>query len=164
MGFDFEPDALGRTVDVPQRNELIAEKYFEIIGGKDPVKTIVFAASISHANNLRYALIRKFNALHELPPNNSVAESFIVTIHNQIAGASDLIKEFAKPLKPLPGETRRRVVEQALRGELTAPRPLVAVSVEMLSTGVDAPDIDMLVMARPNTGVQSLAPSSVAFP
>lgn len=146
MGFDFEPDALGRTVDVPQRNELIAEKYFEIIGGKDPVKTIVFTASIPHANNLRYALIRKFNALHDLPPNHSAAESFIVTIHNQIAGAGDLIKEFAKPLT---GESRHRIVEQAVHGKLTALRPLVAVSVEMLSTGVDAPDIDALIMARP---------------
>jgi type I restriction enzyme R subunit len=32
MGFDYEPEQLGRAVDVPQRNELIAEKYFEILG------------------------------------------------------------------------------------------------------------------------------------
>lgn len=31
MGFDFEPEDLGRRVDVPKRNELIAEKYFKII-------------------------------------------------------------------------------------------------------------------------------------
>ena len=57
MGFDFEPDELGMAVDVPERNKLIAEKYFEILGTREPVKTIVFAASIAHAKNLRYSLI-----------------------------------------------------------------------------------------------------------
>ena len=53
MGFDFDPEDLGRAVDVPQRNELIADKYFaDVIGSRWPVKTIIFAASIAHANNL----------------------------------------------------------------------------------------------------------------
>ncbi len=147
MGFDFDPEDLGRAVDVPQRNELIAEKYFnDVIGSRQPVKTIVFAASIAHANNLRYALIRKFNELNHLPPNDASAETFIVPIHNQVPGAADLIKEFQKPLT---AEERDRIVQRALRGELHDPHPIVAVSVEMLSTGVDAPDVECLVMARP---------------
>jgi type I restriction enzyme, R subunit len=74
MGFDFEPDELGRAVDVPERNKLISDKYFEILGTRQPVKTIVFAASIAHAKNLRYALIAKYNELNNLPPNDARAE------------------------------------------------------------------------------------------
>jgi len=147
MGFDFDPKDLGRAVDVPQRNELIAEKYFtDVIGSRKPLKTIVFAASIAHANNLRYALIRKFNELNHLPPNDASAEAFIVPIHNQVPGAAELIQEFRKPL---PAEERARVIERALNGGLTVPQPVIAVSVEMMSTGVDAPDVECLVMARP---------------
>jgi hypothetical protein len=46
MGFDFEPEDLGRRVDVPRRNELIAEKYFEVIGYEQThiiPKTLVLA-------------------------------------------------------------------------------------------------------------------------
>ncbi|MFH1919769.1 MAG: DEAD/DEAH box helicase family protein, partial [Planctomycetota bacterium] len=64
MGFDFEPNQWGRAGDVPQRNAMIAEKYFEVIGRRGPIKTIVFAAGIRHAVNLRYALIRQYNELH----------------------------------------------------------------------------------------------------
>lgn len=146
MGFDFEPEALGRTVDVPERNELIAEKYFEVIKDDDPVKTIVFAASIAHANHLRYALIRAFNERHDLPPEDAAAEKFIVAIHNEVPGAIELIQEFQKTRTDAKQE---QIIQRALNDELTAPIPIVAVGVGMLDTGIDAPDVEMLVMARP---------------
>jgi type I restriction enzyme R subunit len=146
MGFDFEPEALGRTVDVPERNELIAEKYFEVIESDEPVKTIVFAASIAHANHLRYALIRAFNERHDLPPEDAAAERFIVAIHNEVPGANDLIQEFQKTRT---GAEQERIIQRALNDELTAPIPIIAVGVGMLDTGIDAPDVEMLVMARP---------------
>jgi type I site-specific restriction endonuclease len=61
-------DELGRAVDVPERHKPITDKYFAILGTRQPVKTIVFAASIAHAKNLRYALIAKYNELNNLPP------------------------------------------------------------------------------------------------
>ena len=130
LGFDFDPEDLGRAVDVPQRNELIAEKYFEVINfekEKKLKKALVFAASIQHANNLRYAFIRKYNEFMGLPPDDAEAEDFIVAIHTGMPNAKDLIREF-----------------QRINGRIK-----IAVSIDMLSTGIDAPDIEVLVMARP---------------
>ncbi|AEJ61479.1 type III restriction protein res subunit [Spirochaeta thermophila DSM 6578] len=146
MGFDFEPEQLGRAVDVPQRNRLIAEKYFEVIGTRQPVKTIVFAASIAHAKNLRYALIEKYNELNNLPPNDAAAEKFIVAVHNEMPGARTLIEEFQKIT---PAEERKAIIEQAHKDPNMAPRPIVLVGVGMLDTGIDAPDVEVLLMARP---------------
>jgi type I restriction enzyme R subunit len=146
MGFDFEPEQLGRAVDVPQRNRLIAEKYFEIIGVRQPVKTMVFAASIAHAKNLRYALIEKYNELNNLPPNDASAEKFIVAVHNEMTGANTLIEEFQKVMTP---EERRYIIEQAHKDPHMATRPIVLVGVGMLDTGIDAPDVEVLLMARP---------------
>ncbi|GMV92344.1 MAG: hypothetical protein AMXMBFR82_21220 [Candidatus Hydrogenedentota bacterium] len=127
MGFDFEPEQLGRAVDVPKRNAMIAEKYFEVIGRRDPVKTIVFAASIRHAVNLRYALINRYNELHHLPPTDATAEDFIVAIHNELKDARDKIEEF-----------------QRIGGDIK-----IAIGVGMLDTGIDAPDVEAILMARP---------------
>jgi type I restriction enzyme R subunit len=114
-------------VDVPKRNTMIAEKYFEVIGRRDPVKTIVFAASIRHAVNLRYALISRYNELHHLPPTDAKAEDFIVAIHNELKDARDKIKEF-----------------QRIGGDIR-----IAVGIGMLDTGIDAPDVEVILMARP---------------
>lgn len=146
MGFDFEPEQLGRAVDVPQRNRLIAEKYFEVIGTREPVKTIVFAASIAHAKNLRYALIEKYNELNNLPPNDASAEKFIVAVHSEMPGARELIEEFQKVTGP---EERKAIIRQAHGDPNMPPRPIVLVGVGMLDTGIDAPDVEVLLMARP---------------
>lgn len=147
MGFDFEPDQLGRAVDVPQRNRLIAEKYFEdILGTRQPVKTMVFAASIAHAKNLRYALIEEYNRRNNLPPNDAAAEKFILAVHNEMAGARELIEEFQKVTGP---EERKAIIDQAHKDSNMAPRPIILVGVGMLDTGIDAPDVEVLLMARP---------------
>jgi type I restriction enzyme R subunit len=147
MGFDFEPEQLGRAVDVPQRNCLIAEKYFDdILGIREPVKTIVFAASIAHAKNLRYALIEEYNRRNNLPPNDAAAEKFILAVHNEMPGARELIEEFQKITTP---EERKVIIEQAHKDLHMAPRPIVLVGVGMLDTGIDAPDVEVLLMARP---------------
>ncbi len=147
MGFDFEPDQLGRAVDVPQRNRLIAEKYFEdILGTRTPVKTLVFAASIAHAKNLRYALIDEYNRRNNLPPNDAVAEKFIVAVHNEMTGAAELIEEFQKVTD---AAERKAIIDQAHKDPNMAPRPIVLVGIGMLDTGIDAPDVEVLLMARP---------------
>jgi type I restriction enzyme R subunit len=63
----------------------------------------------------------------ELPPDDATAEDFIVAIHTGMPNAKDLIKEF-----------------QRINSRIK-----IAVSIDMLSTGIDAPDIEVLVMARP---------------
>jgi len=147
MGFDFEPDQLGRAVDVPQRNQLIAAKYFEdILGTRDPVKTIVFAASIAHAKNLRYALIEEYNRRNNLPPNDADAEKFIVAVHNEMHGAQGLIEEFQKVTDVA---DREAIIEQAHKDPNMSPRPIILVGIGMLDTGIDAPDVEVLLMARP---------------
>ncbi|MGD0480889.1 MAG: DEAD/DEAH box helicase family protein [Terracidiphilus sp.] len=147
MGFDFEPDQLGRAVDVPQRNHLIAQKYFEdILGTRQPAKTMVFAASIAHAKNLRYALIEEYNRRNNLPPNDAAAEKFIVAVHNEMPGAQGLIEEFQKITGP---DERKAIVTQAHKDTNMAPRPIILVGVGMLDTGIDAPDVEVLLMARP---------------
>jgi type I restriction enzyme R subunit len=147
MGFDFEPDQLGRAVDVPQRNQLIAEKYFEdILGTRQPVKTMVFAASIAHAKNLRYALIEEYNRRNNLPPNDAAAEKFILAVHNEMAGARELIEEFQKVTGP---DERKTIVDQAHKDPNMAPKPIILVGIGMLDTGIDAPDVEVLLMARP---------------
>ncbi|MBW8042162.1 MAG: DEAD/DEAH box helicase [Planctomycetes bacterium] len=147
MGFDFEPEQLGRAVDVPQRNQLIAEKYFEdILGTRQPVKTIVFAASIAHATNLRYAMIEEYNRRNNLPPNDAAAEKFIVAVHNEMAGARDLIEEFQKITG---SDERKAIIDQAHKDTNMAPKPIILVGIGMLDTGIDAPDVEILLMARP---------------
>lgn len=147
MGFDFEPDQLGRAVDVPQRNELIAEKYFEdILGTRQPAKTMAFAASIAHAKNLRYALIEEYNRRNNLPPNDAAAEKFIVAVHNEMSGAQELIEEFQKITGP---DERKAIITQAHKDPNMAPRPIILVGIGMLDTGIDAPDVEVLLMARP---------------
>lgn len=130
LGFDFNPEDLGRAVDVPQRNMMIAEKFFEAIDYTNTgilKKALVFTASIQHANNLRYALIRKYNELSGFPLDDAAAERFIRAIHTGMPNPTSLTTDFQRIGSPIK----------------------IAVSIDMLSTGIDAPDIDVLVMARP---------------
>lgn len=147
MGFDFEPEQLGRAVDVPQRNQMIAEKYFEdILGTRQPAKTIVFAASIAHAKNLRYALIAEYNRPNNLLPNDAAAEKFIVAVHHEMPASRELIEEFQKVTEAV---ERKAIIEQTHKDPDMQPRPIVLVGVGMLDTGIDAPDVEVLLMARP---------------
>jgi len=130
LGYDFDPNDLGKKVDIPMRNELIAEKYFEEINFKETKelkKAIVFAASIKHAENLRLAFIRKYNELMGHSPDNAEAEEIFRSIHSAIPNHEELVREFQSPNS----------------------RIKVAFTVDLLSTGIDAPDVEVIVMARP---------------
>ena len=130
LGYDFDPDDLGRKVDIPMRNELIAEKYFGSINFKERrvlEKAIVFSASIKHAENLRLAFIRKYNELMGFPQDNAESEDIFVSVHSGISNHKELVNEF-----------------QSLNSRIK-----VAFTVDLLSTGIDAPDVEAIVMARP---------------
>ena len=130
LGYDFDPNDLGKKVDIPMRNELIAEKYFESIKfneTKELKKAIVFAASIQHAENLRLAFIRKYNELIGYSLDNAESEKLFVSIHSAISNHKELVNEFQTPNSTIK----------------------VAFTVDLLSSGVDAPDVEAIVMARP---------------
>jgi len=53
---------------VPPRNELVAAIYFyHFAENRQPLKPLVFAASISHAENLGRVLIEEYNRRNDLP-------------------------------------------------------------------------------------------------
>jgi type I restriction enzyme R subunit len=99
-----------------------------------------------HAKNLRYALIEEYNRRNNLPPNDAAAEKFIVAVHNEMSGAQELIEEFQKITG---ADERKAIVAQAHKDPNMALRPIILVGIGMLDTGIDAPDVEVLLMARP---------------
>lgn len=120
--YTFAISQIEKKVNVPARNRLICEEFLKY-ALKTPDgaigKTIFFAVSQDHAA----ALAKGLNAL--VPEANG---KFAEVITSRIKGASDLAKAFRKD-------------------ENYWPR--VAVSVDMLSTGYDCPELLNIVLARP---------------
>ncbi len=120
--YTFAISQIEKKVNVPARNKLICEEFLKY-ALKTPDgaigKTIVFAVSQDHAA----ALAKGLNAL--VPEANG---RFAEVITSRVKGASDLAKAFRKD-------------------ENYWPR--VAVSVDMLSTGYDCPELLNIVLARP---------------
>lgn len=120
--YTFTISQLEKKVNVPKRNQLICEEFLKYVL-KTPDgsigKTIIFAVSQDHAG----ALAKELNAL--MPEANG---RFAQVITSRVKGASDFAKAFRK-------------------NENYWPR--VAVSVDMLSTGYDCPEILNIVLARP---------------
>lgn len=120
--YTFAISQIEKKVNVPARNRLICEEFLKY-AYKTPDgsigKTIVFAVSQEHAA----ALSKLLNAL--MPEGNG---KFAQVITSRVKGASELAKSFRKD-------------------ENYWPR--VAVSVDMLSTGYDCPELLNIVLARP---------------
>ena len=120
--YTFAISQIEKKVNVPKRNQLICEEFLKYVL-KTPDgsigKTIIFAVSQDHAS----ALAKTLNAL--VPEANG---RFAQVITSRVKGASDLSKAFRKD-------------------ENYWPR--VAVSVDMLSTGYDCPELLNIVLARP---------------
>lgn len=120
--YTFAISQLEKKVNVPARNRLICEEFLKY-AKKTPDgsigKTLVFAVSQDHAA----ALAKSLNSL--VPDSNG---KFAQVITSRVKGASGLAKTFRKD-------------------ENYWPR--VAVSVDMLSTGYDCPEVLNIVLARP---------------
>jgi type I restriction enzyme R subunit len=120
--YTFTISQIEKKVNVPKRNQLICEEFLKY-ALKTPDgaigKTIFFAVSQNHAA----ALARTLNSL--MPEANG---RFAQVITSRVRGASELAKSFRKD-------------------ENYWPR--VAVSVDMLSTGYDCPEVLNIVLARP---------------
>ncbi len=119
--YTYKISQIEKRVMVPRRNELICQQFLQN-ALKTPNgaigKSIIFAVSQNHA----VAIARELNRL--TPEHNG---KFAEVITSRVTGASDLAKQFRKD-------------------ENFYPR--IAVSVDMLTTGFDCPEVLNIVLAR----------------
>jgi len=111
-----------KKVSIPKRNELMMRELLEYAlrtPNKDIGKTIIFAVNQRHALALE-------KILNNLKPEFN--GRFAQTITSQITGAHELAKDFRSD---------------------TVQLPRIAVSVDMLTTGFDAPEVLNVVLCRP---------------
>lgn len=124
-GEDYRPTDLERYITVEDRNKLMVKEFVAVEkarGGEHPRKTIVFAVTKKHADQLT----RFFNA--EYP---------------EFAG------RYAEAITTDTVDPERR----AIRRFKKEPFPVIAVSVGMLDTGFDCPEVENLIMMRPTQSV-----------
>lgn len=113
---------LERKVYLPKRNEAMMREFLDQADhapNGEVGKSLIFAVSQNHA----VALTKVLNSL--TPEYNG---RFAEVITSRVKGAHDIAKEFAD-------------IENKL--------PRVAVTVDMLATGFDAPEVQNVVLARP---------------
>jgi len=113
---------LEKKVFIPKRNELMMKEFLEYAQKTpdgDTGKTIIFAVNQNHALNLE-------KVLNSLKPEFN--GRFAQTITSQVRDAHELAKDF-------------RNIDNKL--------PRIAVSVDMLTTGFDAPEVQNVVLCRP---------------
>lgn len=121
-GENYKIRDLEKKVYLPERNKAMMAEFLEYAerNNRDEIgKTIVFAVSQRHALELEKVL----NAMH--PEYNG---RFARTITSSVHGASEIARDFKNPDNQL---------------------PRIAVSVDMLTTGFDAPEVQNIVLARP---------------
>ena len=115
---------LERKVYFPKRNEAMMREFLDQADrtpNGEVGKSLIFAVSQNHA----VALAKILNGL--TPEYNG---RFAEVITSRVKGAHDIAKAFADP------ETRPNL-------------PRVGVTVDMLATGFDAPEVQNVVLARP---------------
>lgn len=104
------------TID--QALELLMEQGLKVEGGDRLGKTIIFARSKQHAEEI----VKRFDANYRHYDGH-----FAQVIHSGISNAESLLDDFSDPHK----------------------QPTIAVSVDMLDTGVDVPEVVNLVFFKP---------------
>lgn len=119
-GEDYSPEDLERKINIPARNEQVAQAYFAEEEKRDPKKSrkaIVYAVTKRHAAQLAYY----FN---QAKPEYKGRFAEVIT--------SDT-------------EDPRSAIRKFKLEEL----PMIAVSVGMMDTGIDAPMVENIIMVRP---------------
>lgn len=119
-GEDYNPEDLERRINVPARNERIAQSYRQEEEKREPKrhrKAIVFAITQNHAAQLAYYLNQTYPEF-----GGRFAEVITSNVQN---------------------------VDQAIARFKKEEFPYVAVSVGMLDVGFDAPKVENLLMIRP---------------
>ncbi|SDJ58016.1 type I restriction enzyme, R subunit [Ferrimonas sediminum] len=122
---DFDASQVDKAIFNKDTNRAILrnlmEKGLRDVDGQLPGKSIVFARSIQHAELLA-------DLFYELYPQHD--SNFCRVIHSKYERADELIDDFKST--------------EGKQGEIT-----VAVSVDMLDTGIDVPECVNLVFAKP---------------
>ncbi len=119
-GEDYNPEDLERKINVPARNEKVAQTYLaeeEKRGSKKMRKAIAYAVTKRHASQLAYY----FN---QAKPEYKGRFAEVITSDTEDPR----------------GALRRFKLEKL---------PMIAVSVGMMDTGIDAPMVENLIMVRP---------------
>lgn len=116
----FQVEAFNRRVVTQEFNRVVAEELARHIDPALPGKTLVFAATDAHADTVANELKKAFAGAYGAVEDGAVAK---------ITGSIDR-----------PGQMIRRFRNDAL--------PKVAVTVDLLTTGVDVPSIVSLVFLR----------------
>jgi type I restriction enzyme R subunit len=119
-GEDYSPEDLERKINVPARNEQVAQAYFTEEEQRDPKKirkAIVYAVTKRHAAQLAYY----FN---QAKPEYKGRFAEVITSDTEDPR----------------GSIRRFKLEEM---------PMIAVSVGMMDTGIDAPMVENIIMVRP---------------
>lgn len=118
----YKINDLEKKVFLPERNKLMMQEFLAY-AEKTPTgeigKSIVFAVSQNHAKKLT-------QILNELRPEYNGRFAEIIT--SLVPKAHEIARDFKNPDRKL---------------------PRVAVSVDMLTTGFDAPEVQNIVLARP---------------
>ena len=131
-----DPRALERKFTIPERNRAIVREFRDVMengfAGRDGVrrfpsrgKTIVFAVTRRHAETLAAMLDDRFA---DMKP------------HPAVRYADFVVSDAGGGSSPDPGAVVRRFKEEEF--------PQILVSVNMLDTGFDCPEVVNLVMAR----------------
>ena len=119
-GEDYSPEDLERKINIPARNEQVAQAYFAEEEKREPKKlrkAIVYAVTKRHAAQLAYY----FN---QAKPEHKGRFAEVITSDTEDPR----------------GAIRRFKLEEL---------PMIAVSVGMMDTGIDAPMVENLIMVRP---------------
>ncbi|MCL4400077.1 DEAD/DEAH box helicase family protein [Patescibacteria group bacterium] len=119
-GEDYNPEDLERKINIPARNEQVAQAYFSEEDKREPKrlrKAIIYAVTKRHAAQLAYY----FN---QAKPEYKGRLAEVIT------------SDIDDPR----GAIRRFKLEEL---------PAIAVSVGMMDTGIDAPMVENLIMVRP---------------
>lgn len=118
---DFDVDKFNTTVITEEFNRAVCSALVKYINPFGPEKTLIFAATDEHADMIVRILKEEFDTYGEPQMNNDMIEK----LTGSVKDVGRLIKKFKNE-----------------------PYPTIAVTVDLLTTGVDVPAISNLVFLR----------------
>jgi type I restriction enzyme R subunit len=118
---DFETEAFNRRVITEAFNEVICEQLAQELDPFGDEKTLIFCATDAHADMVKRLLDIAFKELYDKEYNEAAVR--------KITGASDKVKQLIRQYK-------------------NERNPTIAITVDLLSTGIDVPKICHIVFMR----------------
>lgn len=118
---DFDVESFNRTVITPAFDKVIAEAFAKEFDLDGEAKALIFCMNLAHADSFKIVLDNAFKDLHG---NQYKQEAVMV-----ITGKTDKVKSAIKQYK-------------------NEPNPKIAITVDLLTTGIDVPEITHIVFMR----------------